>query len=310
MNIEYLREFIGLANTLSFTVAAQSLNITQPALSKHIIALEKEFGIDLLDRNKKGIQLTEAGRSLYESAEQIVGAYDEAKSNLEDLKTKHPINVVGHLNDSDISALASMVSMIVRQNHQIALVFNRNPVQDPVEALAQDDVDLFLGYANPEEMMEQGFACKPFCSNRLVAIVGNEHPFANRRSIPWDELKSETLLKFISDTTNPAWAQIEELCLKHGFTPKTRAVSSLNDVEFFSTPLKGSVLVWKRTQKQIGLILETGKRASIPFEDEDANLVAYALYRPEKEEYLKEFFEAVNESHELLDNRRKRNFGE
>lgn len=53
MNIESCREFIELAQCLNFTEAAGNLNITQPALSKHMLALEKEFGIELLDRGKK-----------------------------------------------------------------------------------------------------------------------------------------------------------------------------------------------------------------------------------------------------------------
>ena len=47
MNIETCREFIELAQCLNFTKAAGNLNITQPALSKHMLALEKEFGIEL-----------------------------------------------------------------------------------------------------------------------------------------------------------------------------------------------------------------------------------------------------------------------
>ena len=108
MNIESCREFIELAQCLNFTEAAGNLNITQPALSKHMLALEKEFGIELLDRGKKGVQLTEGGRILFESAGVIVNEYDKTRNTLEQLKAKRPIHVVGHMEDSDIASLASI----------------------------------------------------------------------------------------------------------------------------------------------------------------------------------------------------------
>ncbi|WP_238329212.1 LysR family transcriptional regulator [Eggerthella lenta] len=92
MNIESCREFIELAQCLNFTEAAGNLNITQPALSKHMLALEKEFGIELLDRGKKGVQLTEGGRILFESAGVIVNEYDKTRNTLEQLKAKGELN--------------------------------------------------------------------------------------------------------------------------------------------------------------------------------------------------------------------------
>ena len=113
-------------------------------------------------------------------------------------------------------------------------------------------------------------------------------------------------MKFMSDKTNPAWDQIEAACIDYGFEPKTRPVSAGNNVEFFSTPLRGNVLIWKKTQKQIGLLLETGKRTGIPIEEKDKNLVAYAVYHPRNEERLRDFFAAAEEAQTLLDRRKDR----
>lgn len=305
MNIEYFREFIEVANSLSFTTAAIKINITQPALSKHVAFLEKDFGTKLFDRKKNGLQLTEAGRSLFESAETIVRAYDGAKSNIDKLKSRNPIHVMGHLSDTDLATLAPMVAMLLRDKYDTSTVFDRSEIGGPFEAFKNDQVDLFLGYADPEAAEEQGYLCNPFIATRLIAILRNDHPFAEKQSLIWEDLRNETLVKFISKGTNPAWQQIENLCLKHGFTPKTRAVSSLNDVEFFSTPLKNDVLIWKKTQKQIGLILETGQRAAVPLADDDAEVIIYAVYRPENEERLAEFFKATDEAQDLINKRKK-----
>ena len=62
MNIDFYREFIVLGRCLNFTEAAEKLHITQPALSKHLAALE-QFGAELLIRNRRTAQLSERDAS-------------------------------------------------------------------------------------------------------------------------------------------------------------------------------------------------------------------------------------------------------
>ncbi len=63
-----LFSFEAAARTLNFTTAGQSLNVTQPAISKSIHALEAHLGVKLFIRNKSGMQLTEAGKTLHNAA--------------------------------------------------------------------------------------------------------------------------------------------------------------------------------------------------------------------------------------------------
>ena len=77
-------------------------------------------------------------------------------------------------------------------------------------------------------------------------------------------------------------------------------------MEFFSTPLHGSVLIWKRTQKQIGLLLETGQRACVPLASENARITAYLVFRPSDEARLAGLFEAIDEAKSLIEKRKRR----
>lgn len=300
MNIEYCREFIELAQCLNFTEAAINLNITQPALSKHMLALEKEFGTHLLDRGRKGVQLTEGGRILFEHASIITNEYEKIKDKLEQLKCKLPIRLVGHTEDSDIATLVSMTAMLARENHHNTVVFDRS-ADDPFKLLTTSSIDLFIGYTNPQYVDDLGLSCVPFITSPLIAITSITHPLAERGSVTWQDLRNQTFVKFMSDKTNPAWEQIAATCTQCGFTPKTRPVSAGNDVEFFSTPVRGDVLIWKKTQKQIGLLLETGRRAGIPIEGPGNHLTVYAVFDPKNESRLRSFFEAAREARSLLD---------
>ena len=68
MDIRQIRYFVAIADAGSFSAAARSLRIAQPALSQHVMALEKEFGTRLLDRSPRGASLTPAGEVFREHA--------------------------------------------------------------------------------------------------------------------------------------------------------------------------------------------------------------------------------------------------
>ncbi|MEG0376471.1 MAG: LysR family transcriptional regulator [Raoultibacter sp.] len=78
MDIEILRDFIALSDNLNITKTSRELNIAQSTLSAHIISLEKDVGVKLVDRNGKP-RLTPAGRKLLETASDIVNLYDGFK---------------------------------------------------------------------------------------------------------------------------------------------------------------------------------------------------------------------------------------
>lgn len=80
-----LEVFIAVAELLSFSLASERLNITQPAVSKRIALLERQIGQPLFERYKKQVQLSEAGRVLLPLARKIVADIDEALQHLIDL---------------------------------------------------------------------------------------------------------------------------------------------------------------------------------------------------------------------------------
>lgn len=89
MRIEYLREFLTVARELSFSAAARKLFMSQPALSKHMSAMEDELGAKLLDRSPAGVRLTSEGRAAVEGFEPVVASYDEALRILSLQKSGH-----------------------------------------------------------------------------------------------------------------------------------------------------------------------------------------------------------------------------
>lgn len=105
MDIRQLRYFIAIAEEGSLSAAAQRVNVAQPSLSQHVIALERALNVQLLERSPKGVSLTQSGQLLLTHARTIVAALDVATQEVRQSGTE----AVG-----DISfGLPSSVSMVL-----------------------------------------------------------------------------------------------------------------------------------------------------------------------------------------------------
>ena len=82
MDLTNLKYFSAVADTGSFSRAAISLNMAQPSISRAVKLLEEEFGQLLLERNGRGVRLTEAGLTLRSHAQSILEATERAKSDM------------------------------------------------------------------------------------------------------------------------------------------------------------------------------------------------------------------------------------
>src|SRR5947207_6460123 len=86
MQIDSLKVFCDLAETESFTKAAQINDVTQSAVSQQITSLERTFKSLLIERSKKKFRLTREGQILYDFSKQIIGTHDALHSKLQEIK--------------------------------------------------------------------------------------------------------------------------------------------------------------------------------------------------------------------------------
>lgn len=82
MNIEKFAVFKAIIKNESFTKAAKSLNLTQPAISAQIKQLENKYNVVLFERNNNGVKLTDAGQVFYDYGQKILTLYNEMEINI------------------------------------------------------------------------------------------------------------------------------------------------------------------------------------------------------------------------------------
>ncbi|BBZ28577.1 LysR family transcriptional regulator [Mycolicibacterium madagascariense] len=87
MELRQLRYFVAVAEELHFGRAAERLHISAPALSQQVIALERDVGVELLIRDRRGVRLTAAGRTLLDDARHIVGLAESARDRVRQTAT-------------------------------------------------------------------------------------------------------------------------------------------------------------------------------------------------------------------------------
>jgi len=94
LNIEYLRNFIKLAQYKSFSELAMDLSISQSTLSHQISQLEKDFGVLLINRTTKRFELTEAGKVFLKHAVEIITLYDNCRQEISKFKDQRVEEII------------------------------------------------------------------------------------------------------------------------------------------------------------------------------------------------------------------------
>jgi DNA-binding transcriptional LysR family regulator len=219
MELRHLRSFAMLAETLHFGKAAQLLNISQPPLSQQIQRLERELGVELFERNRRGVILTAAGSHLLPWAKQVL----QGSSDLADVADQMRRGSAGLLRIAHVgSAMLSVVPRLVRpftQNHpntQLSLVQMETSAQ--LEALRSRRIDIaFCRLLSKQEDLETMTVAR----EPLMAAIHTDSPYASEENeFNFSLLKNESFIGPPKEAAPTYWRAVHKLCAEYGFEPK------------------------------------------------------------------------------------------
>jgi len=192
INLDLLRVFQAVAQTGSFTRAADVVHLTQPGISKHIKQMEEFFGTPLFDRSGRKATLTEAGAILFEATQGVMAIIDVAEQRIEDLKglrggrlrlgTSFPIGVY----------LLPPVLAQFRKKYP-GIEVNLNIIGSGMigPKVLASEIDLGLASYEPRDSR---LVARAFMTDELVAIVPRDHKLAHKRHITPQQLTEDTFI--------------------------------------------------------------------------------------------------------------------
>lgn len=145
MNIRNLEYFIKVVDTNSFTKAAEELFISQSAISQQIKALEDELGFPLMIRNRKGFELTQAGKYLYIEGKNIIANIKEIENHATYISKNNKELKIGHVVNYDYQELKKALRIFSAKYPEIKISI-KDGTHDTISANNINDVtDIMIG---------------------------------------------------------------------------------------------------------------------------------------------------------------------
>ena len=193
MQIESFKVFCDLAETESFTKAAQINKVTQSAVSQQISSLERQFKSLLIERSKKKFRLTREGQVLYDFSKQMIQTYDSLQSQLQEIKDIISGTIrVATIYSIGLHDLPPYMKQFIKGYPTVNVHVEYRRANQVYEDVSSNMVDIGLvAYPTRDSKLET----VPLRKDPLVLICHPQHPFARAKTV---KLKALTGQKFIS----------------------------------------------------------------------------------------------------------------
>jgi|GEM_PF-4079742 len=241
MNTVIFDEFLVLAQYASFYEAAESLGISQSALSKHIAKLEKELGVRLLTRETP-ITMTAAGRVLFEGLQLLKRDFTKVVCDCQ-LAASEPtgeLRIQNYPFDQAIRLMLLRASDVFIYQYP-SIRINTVDVEGVSEFEAIDqgylDIAYYLDFGSvmdtKKELSEMGFGSIPKMVEFNTIALRKDHPLASEDIIRLEDLANVPIMFYSSGiSANSFGIAIEKMCQEAGFTTLFNKRSATNAAEF------------------------------------------------------------------------------
>jgi LysR family transcriptional regulator, transcriptional activator of the cysJI operon len=190
MTMDRFRVFAAAARYGNVTRASEELYITQPAVTKQLKTLERDYNANLYKRNGRGIELTEVGQVFLRKVKNLLKNYDSliqiSRANGSAAKVDALLTIGGTYSPST-SLLPSLMARF-KESHPAAALSLRTDNKVVIEGLVLNGVVDMALLLLPEALPNRRLAIEPICVESLVAFVHPRHPLAKKPRITFKDL--------------------------------------------------------------------------------------------------------------------------
>lgn len=197
MEMQQIRYALATARTLNFTKAAASCNVSQPALTKGIQALEAELGTTLFHREGKTVLLSAFGRSMIPHLERILSEAEMAKSLARSFRLLNQVPIrLGVMSTIGHVRFSRFLAKFQHDFEGVEVAVSEAPIDELKRQLHAGDLDLAV--LNPKDGLGDEFHCEELYSERYVVILPPGHRLGDKNAIALADLAGEDYVDRLS----------------------------------------------------------------------------------------------------------------
>jgi len=221
VELRHLRDFVAVADELSFTRAAKKLHISQPSLTQQIKLLEQELGVRLLNRTKGRISITESGKGFLEDSRRVLALSEDSVRAVRHFNRNEARQLkIGYVASLHYHLLPATLAAFQRAYPEVALNLFDMTCGQQLEALATDKIDLgFIGLR--ESLAGTNLQAEAIAHYEILVALPKAHPLSKKPKINLKELESHFFVG-MSERNYPGWGEwMRRTVSQAGFTPRT-----------------------------------------------------------------------------------------
>lgn len=229
--LDQLRILKAIAAEGSFKRAADSLYVSQPAVSLQVQHLERQLDVPLFDRGGRRAQLTEAGQLLLSYGDRILSLCQETCRAIDDLQNLNGGTlIIGASQTTGTYLMPQMIGLFRKKYPEVSVQLHVHSTRRTAWSVANGQVDLaIIGGEIPADLLDS-LEITPYAEDELALILPTSHALAQVEALPIDELYK---MQFITlDSQSTIRKAIDRVLLDSGVDPRQlEIVMELNSIE-------------------------------------------------------------------------------
>ncbi|WP_246249123.1 LysR family transcriptional regulator [Chelativorans alearense] len=224
LTLRHLRIIAALAEFGLVAKVADSLNVTQPSVSKQISELERLVETPIVTRDRNRLYLTPVGRRLADHARQVLAQIDRAAFDLNAMAQ----GVTGAVSVGAVSSVAPIllpgtIALMKRSAPEASISVTEGHFVSLFPRLESGAIDILIARVwHPQEL--PGVEQKALFQEQIVVVAGCEHPLAAAATLDWPEAREWPWLLPLANSV--ARRAIEALFAEFGFAPPVNLIAS------------------------------------------------------------------------------------
>lgn len=217
LELRQIQYFIEVAKREHMTEAADALHVAQSAVSRQIVNLEAELGVNLFIREGRSIRLTPIGRMFLERMLQAMDVIDQARREINQYLDPEKGTVrIGFPSSLAAYLLPTVISAFRTKHPDVKFQLYQDSYRNLIDSVIKGEIDMAL--MGPLPMQERRVKSKILFVENLIALLYSNHPLAGKSSLKLDDLRNDSFI--LSPKGYILREVVVKACQQHGFEPQ------------------------------------------------------------------------------------------